>query len=283
MTLLEELRNLDVADPGLWSRRVSAVLACTLFMLIAIAGLRIRVFGQLMPRLQAAAADAAALEQQLADIRSDASATRAIGEEAEQAEALLKAAAVWIPAQAPELDLPVALTAGRNSEALRAIQPWAPAANPSAQLRHTGAELELRGSYAELSAFLSHALHSVQLRELIELKVEPPGPEDGGRLRATARLVAYSGGSGAARLLRIMPQGPTSLNAAEFNVPHGVEGRLSPFGVPPPAAGGAHGAEGRPEEAPPSSRERGFVQVGIRRYAIMQNEAGRLSLQGGDG
>jgi len=283
VTLLEELRNLDVAEPGLWSRRVSAALACVLFMLIAIVGLRIRVFGQVAPRLQAAAAEAEALEQQLAETRSNARAARAIGEQAEQAESLLKAAAAWIPAQAPELDLPVALAAGRNSAALRAVQPWEPAANRSAALQHAGAELELSGSYAELIAFLDHALHSMPLRELIELKVESPGPEDRGHLRATVRLVAYFGGPDAARLLRTMPEKPTSLNAATFPVLHRLDDRLSPFGVSAPANGGAIGGERRAEDAADASRKRGFVRVGTRRYAIMRNEAGRLTLQGGEG
>jgi len=283
VTLLEELRNLDVADPGLWSRRVSAVLACALFALIAIAGLRIRVYGQVAPRLQAATADAAGLERQLADTHGNALAARAIGEQADQAEARLKAAAVWIPAQAPELDLPVALAAGPNSAALQAVQPWEQAANRSAELQHAGAELELSGSYAELVAFLDHALHSMPLRELIELKMESPGPEDRGRLRATARLAAYFGGPDAARLLRTMPENPASLNAAAFPVLPRLDDRLSPFGVSPPDGGGPHGGERRAEAAADASRERGFVRVGNRRYAIMQNEAGRLGLQGGEG
>ena len=278
MKLLEELRNLDVGDPGLWSTRVSVVLACTVFLLIAVLGLRIRVFGQLAPRLEAAGANNRALEQQLAETRNEARATRTVGKEAEQAEELLKAAAVWIPALAPELDLPVALAAGPQSASLQAVRPWEAPANLSLHLQQTGAELDLSGSYTELIAFLDHALHSTQLRELIELSVESSGPENPGRLRAAVRLVAYFGGPGAAQLLRAMPENPAPSSAAEFVQP--LAGRPSPFGDSPASAEGE--GEPRSEARLVAFRERGFVRVGGRRYAIMQDAGGKFSLEGED-
>ena len=275
MKLLEELRNLEVGDPGLWSTRVSVVLACSVFVLITALGLRVRMFGQLAPRLESAGAEVAALEQRLTEARNEARGTRTIGEEAEQAEALLKSATVWVPAQAPELDLPVALAAGRESSTLQAVRPWEPPASLSPHLRQAGAELDLSGSYAELIGFLDHALDSMQLRELIELNVESPRPEDPGRLRATARLVAYFGGLGAAQLLRTMPENPTPSRVPEYA--HRLAGLPSPFGDPPDVT---RGRVEIPAEAPPGvSRGRGLVRVGTRRYEIVLDAPRKLGLR----
>ncbi len=278
MKLLEELRSLDVGDPGLWSVRVSVVLACSVFVLIAVLGLRVRVFGQLAPRMEAARANVVALQKQLEAAGKEARNARAIGEEADQAEALLKAAAVWIPSQAPELDLPVALAAGLDRSPLQAVRSWQAPMNLSAQLQHAGAELDWSGRYADLIAFLNHALDSTQLRELIELNLESTGLSDPGRLRATAGLVAYFGGVGAAELLRTMPGNTASLRAARASeYRQRLAGLPSPFGSPLDTTGdrGEMQTEGPPAAFP----GRGQVRVGTRRYQIVEDGEGKFSLR----
>ena len=208
MKLLEEMRNLDVGDPGRWSKRVSVALACCLFVALAVLGLRLRVFGNLAPRLEHAELNAAALDRQLSAARNETRALQEIGAEEKRAHASLRASGAWIPSQAQELDLAVALAAGREQTPLKAVQPWEPQGEFPPQLQHSGAELDLSGSYGQLAAFLESALGDSALRELLELRVESRGPQDAGRLRATARLVAYFGGSGAAELLRTRPENP---------------------------------------------------------------------------
>ncbi len=275
MKLLDELRNLDVGNPGLWSARVSVALACSLFALMVVLGLRVRVFGQLTPRLDAAKAEAASLQQQLAAARNEAGATRAIGREAEQAEERLKAAAVWIPPQAQELDLPAALAAGRERAPLQAVRSWEPPADPARRLRPAGAELDLSGSYAELAAFLDRALDSMQLRELIELSIESTGPDEPDRLRATVWLAAYFGGVGAERLLRAMPKNWKSLHAEDYA--RRLAGRPSPF-ASPLALTGDH-METQMEAPPAAFPARGVVRVGSQRYNIVQDAEGKLRLR----
>lgn len=277
MRLLEEMRNLDVGDPGRWSARVSVVLACCLFLLIAGPGLRLRVFGQLAPRLEEARADAAELERQLALARKDARAMRTIGEEADEAEELLRASGAWIPSQAPDLDLPVALTKGQSGMPLQSVRSWETPTDLSPHLRPAGAELDLGGSYAELAAYLDSALDSMQLRELIELSIESPGPENPG-LRASARLVAYYGGSGAAELLRIKPEEPARLQFSEY--PRLLADAPSPFAVQ--AAVADTGVETQGENPPAALRRHGFVRVGTQRYELVQDAAGKLIRRSGE-
>ncbi len=275
MKLLEELRNLDVGDPGQWSARVSVMLACVLFLLLAILGLRLRVFGQLAPRLEHARLDAAELDRQLAAARNDVLKLQALGEKAGQAEALLKASGVRIPSLAREVDLPVSLAARQDRTPLQAVRPWEPQREVSRQLRQVGAELDLSGSYRELVAYLEFALESAQLRELAELSIESQGPEEPGRLRATARMVSYFGGEGAERLVRTLPEEPASLPDPDF--PTKYANLPSPFSFSLPAAPAALATH--PEKGPVALRERGHIQVGERRYRLVEDARGKVGLR----
>ena len=274
MKLLEEMRNLDVGDPGRWSKRVSVALACCLFVLIAVLGLRLRVFGNLAPRLEHARLNAAALERQLTAARSEARALQEAGAEEDRAHAALRASGVWIPSQAQELDLAVALAAGRDHTPLNAVQPWQPQGDSTPQLQRAGAELDLSGSYAQLAAFLDFALGARSLRELLELRIESQGPQSSGRLRATARLVAYFGGSGAAGLLRTRPESLPASGVAEY--PRKLASLPSPFGDPLAFDGSSYPMAGR---GMADAGRRGFIQVGARRYELVEDAAGKLSLR----
>ena len=274
MKLLEEMRNLDVGDPGRWSKRVSVALACCLFVLLAVLGLRLRVFGNLAPRLEHARLNAAALDRQLVAARNEARALQEIGEEEDRAQASLRTSGVWIPSQAQELDLAVALAAGRDHSPLQAVQPWEPQGDFPPRLQRAGAELYLSGSYGHLAAFLESALGDSALRELLELRIESQGPQGGGRLRASARLVAYFGGSGTAGLLRTRPENPPASGAAEY--PHKLASLPSPFGG---SAAFADGTDPLPEHSALASGWRGFIQVGARRYELVEDAGGKLSLR----
>lgn len=271
MKLLEEMRNLDLGDPGRWSKRVSVALACCLFVLITVLGLRLRVFGNLAPRLDHARLNAAALDRQLAAARNDARALRQASLEEERAQALLRSSGVWIPSQAQELDLAVALAAGRDHTPLQAVQPWEPQGDFQPRMERTGAELDLSGSYAQLAAFLDFALGASALHELLELRIESQGA---GRLRATARMVAYFGGSGAAQLLRTRPENPRGSGAAEYL--QELASFPSPFGGPPVFADAANPG---PEQGLVALRRRGFIQVGGQRYELVEDAGGKLSLR----
>ena len=274
MKLLEEMRNLDVGDPGRWSKRVSVALACCLFVLLSVLGLRLRVFGNLAPRLEHAELNAAALERQLAAARDDSRALQETGAEEDRDRALLRTSGVWIPAQAQELDLAVTLTAGRDHTPLQAVQPWEPQGDLPPQLQHAGAELDLSGSYAQLATFLDSALGASPLRELLELRIESQGPQGFGRLRATARLVAYFGGSGAAQLLRTRPEHPRAAGAAEHS--RKLASLASPFGDPLVFA---DGGDSLPEQVPAAMSWRGFIEVGARRYELVEDAGGKPGLR----
>ena len=274
MKLLEEMRNLDVGDPGRWSKQVSVALACCLFVLIAVLGLRLRVFGNLAPRLEHAGLNAAALERQLTAARDEARALQEIGAEEEQARELLMASGVWIPSQAQELDLAVALAAGQDHTPLQAVQPWEPQGDFAPQLRRAGAELDLSGSYAQLANFLESALGDSALRELLELHIQSQAPQGAGRLRATARLVAYFGGSDAAQLLRTRPENPPVSGAGEYS--QRLASLASPFGD---SLAFADGADPLPEPGMAGTSWRGFIEVGARRYELVEDAGGKLSLR----
>ena len=271
MTLLEELRTLDVGDPARWSRRVCMVLAGALFLVVAVLGLRMRVFGHWVPRIEDTRADIAELERQLEVAHRDASEMRALGKQAETAEQLLKATGAWIPLRAVELDLPVALASGWENAPLRAVRSWEPPTVLSGGLPQAGAEVELAGTYAALAGYVDCALHSRQLRELIELNIEAPAPDAPGLLRASVRFVAYYGGSGAAELLRQVPDQPMS------PTPNGC---ASPLADLPSPFSGVFAETETPVEAqatsvpPPPLPGRGLVRVGDRSYVLSRDVTG---------
>ncbi|WP_446831061.1 hypothetical protein [Candidatus Foliamicus sp.] len=270
MTLLDELRTLDVGEPARWSRRVCMMLAGILFLLVAVLGLRMRVFGLWLPRLEDVRADIAELERQLDVAHRAAGEVQTLGKQAETAEELLKATGVWLPLRAVELDLPVALATGWESAPLQAVRSWEPPTGLAVGLPRAGAEVELSGTYAVLAGFVDCALRSRQLRELIELNIESPVPETPGLLRASVRVVAHYGGSGAADLLRQRPEQPTSPAAsgcasALADLPSPFSGTFAATVTP---------VEAQATSAPPPVPGRGMVRVGARSYELSRDAAG---------
>ena len=277
MTILEELRVLDTGDPGKWSTRVSLVLACVLFVLVSVLGMQLWVRGQLMPQLAHARDGLQDLEQKLAAARRTERQMQSLHSETDQAIEQLHQSGAWIPAGPEAMDLTVSLAAGWTKSLAYAVQPWLPPRNFDRPLQHTGAELEIAGSYGEILSFLGLALASEQLREMVEVSIESPSGEEPGELRARARLLAYFAGEATAGRLQAPPerqrsQPPPPLQVELANI-------RSPFGPSGPGAEANHSAES--ERAERVSQPGGLIRVGARSYELVEDPAGNLRLRRG--
>ena len=276
MRILEELRVLDTGDPGKWSTRVSLVLACALFMLVAVLGIQLWVRGQLMPQLAHARDGLQDLEQKLAAARLTERQRQLLHSETDQAIEQLRRSGAWIPPGPEALDLTVSLAAGWAKALVYAVQPWQPARQFDRALRHTGAELEISASYGEILGFLGLALASEQLREMVEISIELPSLEDPGELRATARLLAYFADDATAGQFQAPVEQQRSqppLLPAEF------ANLGSPFGPSDSGAEAIHAADS--EETEEASRGSGLIRVGARSYELVEDPAGNLRLKPG--
>lgn len=277
MRILEELRVLDTGDPGKWSTRVSLVLACALFTLVAGLGIQLWVRGQLMPQLAHARDGLHDLEQKLAAARLTERQRQLLHSETDQAIEQLRRSGAWIPPGPEALDLTVSLAAGWAKALVYAVQPWQPAREFDRALRHTGAELEISASYGEILGFLGLALASEQLREMVEINMELPSLEDPEELRATARLLAYFADDATAEQF----QSPVEKQSRQPppSLPAGLANLRSPFGPAASAAEAIHAADS--EETEEALQGSGLIRVGARSYELVEDPAGNLRLKPG--
>ena len=276
MRILEELRVLDTGDPGKWSTRVSLVLACALFTLVAGLGIQLWVRGQLMPQLAHARDGLHDLEQKLAAARLTERQRQLLHSETDQAIEQLRRSGAWIPPGPEALDLTVSLAAGWAKALVYAVQPWQPAREFDRALRHTGAELEISASYGEILGFLGLALASEQLREMVEINMELPSLEDPEELRATARLLAYFADDATAGQFQAPVEQQRSqppLLPAEF------ANLRSPFGPSDSGAEAIQAADS--EETEEALQGSGLIRVGARSYELVEDPAGNLRLKPG--
>ncbi len=276
MRILDELRVLDTGDPGKWGTRVSLVLACALFMLISVLGFQLWVRGQLIPQLAHARDGLHDLEQELAAARLTQRQRQLLLSKTDQVIEQLRRTGAWIPPATEALDLTVSLAAGWAKALVYAVQPWQPAREFDRPLRHTGAELQMSGSYGEILGFLGLALASEQLREMVEVSIGLPSGEDPGDLRATARLLAYFADDATAGQFQapVEPQQrqPPLLPAELANLG-------SPFGSSDPGAEEFHAADS--EETEEAAQRSGLIRVGARSYELEEDPAGNLRLKPG--
>lgn len=274
MKLLEELRSLDTGNPGRWSTRVSLIMACALFLLASGLGMQLWVRGQLAPQLTHARERLPRLQEKLAQARGTAARTRKILSEGDELRGRLHRSGAWMPAGPEAVDLTVSLAAGRADSRVDSVQPWLPGTDYERLFEHAGAELEISGGYGEVLGFLDFALASTQLRELAEVRIRSAGGEESGKLRATARILAYFADEATAPLLSVPPGGkpprtppPVSTRLAELP---------SPFGPGEAAAGVARAAApGSPGE---TLQRRGRIRVGNRIYRLVEDPAGKTRL-----
>ena len=275
MRLFEELRSLDTGNPGQWSTRVSLFLGCALFLLVSSLGTQLWVRGHLMPQLTLARESLPELRQRLAASQQTAHRMRTLRTETEGLMRRLRQSGAWMPAGPEAMDLAVSLAAGQRDALVEAVQPWLPTRGADRLFRHAGAELEITGSYAQVLNFFALALPSGQLRELVELSIRSETAEDAGKLRATARLLAYFADEATARLF----QAPANGNSRQpqWSIPVEFQNLRSPFGPPGSEAGTIHTADpATPAGAPP---RRGLIRVGARSYELLEDTSGKTRLR----
>ncbi len=277
MKLIEELRNLDPGNPGQWGTRVSIMLACGLFVLISALSLQVRVRGQLLPQLQQARDRLPELRQRLEAAGREGRRLLALQSETDELMQELQGLGVRIPSSREDLGLTVALAAGQSDSPVESVRPWQPPRELMRPLRYAGAELEIAGSYGEILNFLGFALDPNYLRELIELSIEPDDGNVTGRVRARVRLLAYFGEQPAGGI------SDTATRRAEHpappRLPPSLANLASPFGS----------ASSPTEPELPLSAEKvpqplargGLIQVGVRRYEVVEDTAGNMRLQPG--
>ena len=271
MTLLDELRNVEPADPGQWSRRVSVTLACMLLVLVTAIGIQVRVRAKLLPELASARQAVPGLEQRLREARRGEQRTRSLRSEREELKEKLQLTGAILPLGAESLDLAVSLAAGPAESPVEEVRPWQPGTGTSRHLSHRGAEMRIAGEYGEIVGAIGTVLEAGELRELAEISIESEDGSENGRLRAEARLLAYfTDESHAQGLLAVDPRQPATAPALTTgaNLP-------SPFAVP--AGGRGEAATALHGEEEPSERS-GMILVGTRRYRIMDDPQGRPRL-----
>ena len=276
MKLLDELRNVEPGNPGAWSRRVSLTLACALLAVVAGIGFQLRVRASLGPELASAEQALAGLEQQLAQARRAARRTQALRADIERLENELQRAGTALPRSAESLDLAVLLTANSDDSPVEEVRPWQATSQTPGLFPHVGAEMRIAGHYAEIVSAIGAALAAGELRELAEIRIESidSGEEPAtGRLQAAARLLAYHANeSHALNLPAALPRKPAMAMAlpTRADLP-------SPF-APPAAIPGVDAAETLANETAASLRG-GLIQVGARRYRIVEDTEGRPRLR----
>ena len=277
MNLLEEIRNVDPGSPGLWSTRVSLLLACALFLLVSLLGIQFRVRGQLLPQLAHATERLPELQQRLATAHRKARRIRNLQSETEQLLQDIRETGLRIPQSGKDLDLTVSLTAGLVDSAIETVQPWQMARELARPLPYAGTELLVSGSYAQVLEFLHLALASEHLRELIDLRMEPVTGEGPGPLRTRIRLLAYFASESFPGVLpgpgeKNEAPGSTAFSPALADLP-------SPFATAPPEIAQGPAAKLEPLHG---ARPRGSgIQVGTRSYEIVEDQDGNLRLEQG--
>lgn len=273
MKLLDELRNVDPTNPGQWSRQVSVTLACLLFVLVGALGLQVRVRGSLLPELAGAGEQLPRLEAQLAQARREQRQTQSLSAELQQLAEQLGRTGASLPRSRTALNLAVSLAQGSDGSAVAAVRPWQPASETSRPLPHGGAELRLNGGYGEIVEAVHGAVGTAELRELIELSIEPGDAADDGAVRAEARLLAYYANEAHGEFF---PDAPKR-EPAMAHAPPGLGGLLSPF-APLAGARGEDAAAAAVDtlDSPPRG---GIILVGARRYRIVDDPQGGLLLE----
>lgn len=273
MKLLDELRNADPANPGQWSRQVSVTLACLLFVLVGALGLQLRVRGHLLPELAGAGEQLPRLETRLAQARGQRRQTQSLSAELQQLAEQLGRTGASLPRGRTALDLAVSLAQGSDRSAVAAVQPWQPASETSRPLPHRGAELRLDGGYGEIVEAVHGVAGAAELRELVELRIEPGDADNDGAVRAEARLLAYYAGEAHSGLF----SGAPKREPATVHAPSGLRDLPSPFA---PAAGERGGnADAAPFDEYGSPPRGGVILVGARRYRIVDDPRSGLRLE----
>lgn len=272
MTLLDELRSMEPGKPGQWSRRVSVTLACSLLVLVTAVGLQVRVRGKLLPQLSGTAETLPDLEERLQEARLAQRRSQLLRMELEQLEEQLRQTESSIPRGAGSLDLAVSLAAAWAGSPVEEVRPWEPPGEMSRRFPRVGAEMRLAGEYGQIIGAIDHVLTAGELRELVEFTIESGDSADSRRLRADARLLAYFADERNADWLPDIGAGET----AGAQTPPTSMGLPSPFGALPAETGDLAANIGGQERDPP--RQSGFIQVGDRRYRIVDDPAGRPRL-----
>lgn len=273
MTLLDELRNVEPGKPGQWSRRVSVTLACLLLALVTAVGLQVRVRAKLLPQLAGIGENISDLEGKLQEARRAERRTQLLRTDLEQLEEQLGQTGARIPRGAESLDLAVSLAAGSPRSPVEEVRPWQPAGEMPRRFRHVGAEMQMAGDYAEIVGAVVHVMAAAELRELAEFSIESGDGPENGPLRAGARLLAYFADERQAEGLPGIGAG----EPAKAPVPPPRMDLPSPF-APLPREIGA-GAAQAPREERDSPQRGGFIQVGNRRYRIVDDPEGRPRLR----
>jgi len=272
MTLLDELRNLEPGKPGLWSRRVSVTLACSLLVLVTAVGLQVRVRGTLLPQLAGATETLAGLEERLQEARRAERRSQLLRMELERLEEQVRQSGSRIPRAAGSLDLAVSLAGGWAGSPVEEVRPWEPPGEMSRRFSYLGAEMQMAGEYGQIIGAIDLVLTAGELRELGELTIESGDSPENRRLRAEARLLAYFADE---RHVDWLPD-PGAGEPAEALAPPTSPGLPSPLGALPREIGDLTAVVGGQERE--SSRESGFIRVGDRRYRIVDDHEGRPRL-----
>lgn len=273
MKLLDELRNVDPANPGQWSRRVSVTLACLLFVLIGALGFQVRVRGNLLPELAGAGEQLPRLEAELAQARGEQRQTQSLSAELQQLAERLGRTGASLPRGRIALDLAVSLAQGSDGSAVAAVRPWQPASETSRPFPHRGAELRLGGGYGEIVAAIHSVVGAAELRELVELSIGPGDAPENGPVSAEARLLAYYADEAQGEFF----PGAPKREPAMAHAPPGLRALPSPFAALAGERGENAGAG--PVDEHDSTPRGGIILVGARRYRIVDDPRGELRLE----